>query len=116
MLKFNHDTHWSAPFCNGLNHVQYQNGTNLVNINRDDPAGFRLDTMAMHRLHRNPVVKGHKTLITYTDYFNPYTSILQTTSYHFTATDTTAEMSAGIVKAAGVFPKNPSQHCADLEC
>ena len=115
MLKFNPDTHWSAAFYNGLNHVQYQDGTNIVNINRDDAAGFRLNTMAIHCLHRNPVVKGSETLTTYTDYVNPYTLILQTTSYHFTATDTTAEMCAGIVKAAGVFPKNPSQHCADLE-
>ena len=103
MLKFNPDTHWSAAFYNGLNHVQYQDGTNIVNINRDDAAGFRLDTMATHRLHRNPVVKGSKILTTYTDYVNPYTSILH------------AEMCAGIVKAAGVFPKNPSRHCADLE-
>ena len=62
MLKFNPDTHLSAAFYNGLNHVQYQDGTNIVNINRDDAAGFRLDTMAMHRLHRNPVVKGSETL------------------------------------------------------
>ena len=71
--------------------------------------------MATHSLHRNPIVKGHEILTTYTDYVNPYTLILQTTFYHFAATDNTAEMYAGIVKATGVFPKNPSPHCADLQ-
>ena len=79
MLKFNPDAHWSAALHNGLNYIQYEDGCNIVNINRDDAAGFRLDTMATHRLHWNPVVKGHETLTTYTDYVNPYTSILQTT-------------------------------------
>jgi len=115
MLKFNPDAHWSAAFYAGLNYLQYKDGCNIVNVNRDDAAGFRLDTMATHRLHKSPVVKGHEVLTTYTDYVNPYTSILQTTSYNFTATDTTAEMCAGIVKATGVFPKNPFQHSADLE-
>ena len=37
------------------------------------------------------------------------------TSYNFTGTNTTGELCAGIVKASGVFPKNPCQHLADLE-
>ena len=115
MLKFNPDAHWSAAFYAGLNYLQYKDGCNIVNVNRDDAAGFRLDTMATHRLHKSPVVQDHEALTTYTDYVNPYTSILQTTSYNFTATDTTAEMCAGVVKATGVFPKNPFQHSADLE-
>lgn len=41
-------------------------------------AGFCLDTMATHRLHKTPMVKGQHTLITYTDYVNHYPSILQT--------------------------------------
>ena len=71
--------------------------------------------MVTHRLHKSPIVEGHETLTTYTDYVNPYTSILQTTSYHFSATETTGEMCAGVVKVAGVYPKNPSQHSADLD-
>jgi len=43
------------------------------------------------------------------------TSILQTTFYHFSATETTGEVCAGVVKAAGVYQKNPSQHSADLD-
>jgi len=66
--------------------------------------------MATHRLHKSPIVQGHKALITHTDYVNPYTFILQTTSYNFSATDNTAETCAGVVKAMGVYPKNHFQH------
>ena len=45
---------------------------------------------------------------------NRYPSTLQTTSYNFLQTSTTPELCAGIVKAAGVFPKNPGQHSADI--
>lgn len=41
--------------------------------------------------------------------------MLQTTSYNFTKTATTAEICAGIVKPTGVYPKNPTQHMCDLE-
>lgn len=47
-LKYNPDSHWSAALYKGLNHLQYTDGTNILNINRDDAAGFRLDTMATH--------------------------------------------------------------------
>jgi len=110
MLKFNPDSHWSAAFYNGLNFLRYKDGCNIVNLNRDDAARFRLDTMATHHLHKSPIVEGHETVTTYTDYVNPYTSILQTKSYHYLATETTGEVCAGVVKAAGVYPKNPSQH------
>jgi len=95
--------------------LQYKDGYNIVNLNRDDAAGFRLDTMATHRLHKSPIVEGHEIVTTYTDYVNPYTSILQTTSYNFLATETIGEVCAGVVKAAGVYLKNPSQHSADLD-
>ena len=72
-LKYNPDTHWSAALYRGLSHVQYADGSNIVNINRDDAAGFRLDTMTTHRLHKIPMVQGQNTLTTYTDYVNKYT-------------------------------------------
>ena len=92
--------------------LQYTDGRSIININRDDAAGFRLDTMATHR---TPMVQGSQTTTTYTDYVNRYKSILQTTSYNFTKTDTTAELCAGVVKPTGVYPKNPMQHMCDLE-
>ena len=50
-----------------------------------------------------------------TDYVNKYPSTLQTTSYNFTGTKSTPELCAGVVKASKIYPKNPSQHLADLE-
>lgn len=98
-----------------LNVLQYSDGHDIININRDDAAGFRLDTMATHHLHRTPMVQGKEAKTTYTDYVNKYKSVLQTTSYHFTKTKTTGEICAGVVKPVGVYDKNPTQHSADLE-
>ena len=94
-LKINPDAHWSGALYRMLNALQYIDGKHIGNINRDDAASFRLDTMAT-RLHKNPVVKGKKTKTTYTDYVNSYKSILQTTSYNFTKTLTTGEICAGL--------------------
>ena len=49
-MKYNPDRHWSAALYRNLNKVQYENGHNIVNINRDDAAGYRLDTMTTHSL------------------------------------------------------------------
>ena len=83
-------------------------------MNRDVASGFRLDTMATHRLHRTPMVQGHQALTTYTDYVNSYPSLLHTTSYNFSGTETTAEVCVGMVKPSGIYPKNPAQHAADF--
>ncbi len=113
-LRYNPDNHWSSALYRNLAYLQYTDGTNTVNINRDDAAGFRLDTLATHRLHRSPVVQGKEILTTHTDFVTSYPSVLQTSSYNFTASKTTGEICAGVVKGAGVFPKNPAQHAADL--
>ena len=113
-LKYNPDSHWSAALYRSLNHLQYTDGNHIVNFNRDDAAGFRLDTLSTHRLHCTPVVRGKDILTTHTDYVNSYPSILQTTNYNFTGTKTIGEICAGIVKAAGIYPKNAAQHLADL--
>ena len=114
-LKYNPDNHWSCALYKGLAVCQFTDGRNILNINRDDAAGYRLDTLSTHRLHRSPMVRGRGVLATHTDFVNSYPSVLQTTCYNMTATKTTGEMCAGIVKGAGVFPKNPAQHMADLE-
>ena len=54
-------------------------------------------------------------MTTKTDFVTKYPSVLQTSSYNFTETNTTTEVCAGIVKAAPVHPKNPAQHACDLE-
>lgn len=109
-LRYNPDNHWSAPLFRNLNFLEYTDGRNIVNVNRDDASRFRLDSLATHRLHRTPVVRGKEIVTTYTDYVNSYPSILQTTSYNFSPTKTTSEICAGMIKGAGVFQKNAAQH------
>ena len=50
-LKFNPDSHWNGALYRTLNVLQYTDGRPILNINRDDAAGFRLDTMVTHRLN-----------------------------------------------------------------
>lgn len=45
---------------------------------------------------------------------NSYLSILQTTKYNSTITTNIGKICAGVVRAAGVYPKNAVQHAADL--
>ena len=92
-----------------------KDGSNITIINRDDSSGFRLDTLTTHKQYRMPSVIGCDTLTTHTDYVNPYPSIIQTTSYNFTKTETTPEVCVGVVKAVPLHSKNPAQHAADLE-
>ena len=113
-LKYNPDTHWSASLHKGLNELQYKDGRNILVINRDDAAGFRLDTLTTCNQYKNPAVIGKSPLTTRTDYVNKYTSTLQTTSYNFTATATTPEFCVGIVKAIPIHKKSPMQHFRDL--
>ena len=114
-LKYNPDNHWSGALYGGLSMIQYTDGCDINNINRDDASGFRLDTLTTHGKHATPTVSGQDVLTTHTDYVNKYPSILRTTSYNFTATKTSKEKCAGVVKAAKVYPKNSAQHYADLE-
>ena len=97
-----------------MNVLQLTDGSNILFVNRDDASGFRRDTLTTHHQFQNPVVKGKETLSTYTDYVNRYPSVLQTTNYNFTASGTTPELCAGVVKAQPLFPKCSAQHAADL--
>ena len=98
-LRYNPDAHWSAALYKELNFIQFTDGTEITNINRDDACGYRLDTLARNSQHRTLVVDGKQTVTTYTDYVSKYPSILQTTSYNFSKTQTTGELCAGVVKA-----------------
>ena len=96
-LKYNPDNHWSSALYKGLAMCQYTDGRRILNINRDDAAGFRLDTLSTHRLHRSPMVRGREVLATHTDFVNSYPSVLQTTCYNMSATKTTGEMCADML-------------------
>jgi len=39
-IKYNPDHHWSAAFYRGLSQLQFTNGKDIVNLNRDDASGF----------------------------------------------------------------------------
>lgn len=113
-LKYNPDAHWSSALYAGFDKLQYTNGNNIMNLGRDDQAGFRLDSMTTHKQHGTLCLKNEVPLTTRTDYVNRYPSVLQTTSYNFPATDTTEEICAGVVKAQPLHCKNPAQHFEDL--
>ena len=113
-LKDNPNAHWSSALYAGFDKLQYTNGNNIMNLGRDDQAGFRLDSMTTHKQHGTLCLKNEVPLTTRTDYVNRYPSVLQTTSYNFPATGTTDEICAGVVKAEPLHCKNPAQHFEDL--
>ena len=113
-IRNNLDKHWSSALYRALDALQLKDGTDIININRDDQAGFRLDTLATHNKQATLCIQDSVPLTTKTDYVNKYQSTLQTTSYNFSSTGTTAEICAGIVKAIPLHQKNPAQHAHDL--
>ncbi len=113
-LKLNPDTHWSAALYRNLNVLQYTDATDILTMNRDDQAGFRLDTLSTHHQYTTPTVRGKDILSTHTDYVNRYPSVLQTTSYNFTGSSTTTELCAGVTKAQPIHSKNAAQHFSDI--
>jgi len=66
-------------------------------------AGFQLD-MATHQLQQTPCVGRKQALTAFTEYVS-HPSTLQVTFCNLTGTETTGELSAGMAKASGVFPK-----------
>lgn len=91
-VRYNPHEHWSAALYGALDKLQYTDGRHIMNLGRDDQAGFRLDTTASHKQHATLCVRGNKPLTTRTDYTNKYPSTLQTTSYNFPSTNTTGEL------------------------
>ena len=89
-------------------------GRNILNLNRDDATGFRLDTLTTCKQFATPSVQGKEILTTRTYFVNKYNSNLQTTSYYFSSTSTTQEACVGVVKAIPMHCKNPTQHIQDL--
>ena len=83
----------------------------MLVVNRDDAAGFRLDTLTTSKQYTTPTVRGMETLTTHTDYVNKYPSVLQITSYNFPQTLTTNEVCVGVVE---LIHKNPTQHYEDI--
>ena len=114
-VKLNPHAHWSSAFYKGLDHIQLKDGREKVLLNRDDQAGFWLDTTFTHRHGKCITEESMPALTTRTDFVNSYSSLLQTTSYLFMETDTTEKMCVAVVKPHFNFPKSPTQHYIDLE-
>ena len=114
-IRLNPDSHWSGALYRGLDWLQLKDGQDKVILNRDDQAGFRLDTTSTHKIGKSIGLQNEPTLTTRTDFVNNYKSVLQTTSYLFMETETTPTGCIGVVKAHFNYPKCPPQHMADLE-
>ena len=114
-VRLNPDAHWSSAFYKGLDSIEFKDGRNKVLLNRDDQAGFRLDTTFTHRQGKCITLENTPSLTTRTDFVNQYQSVIQTTSYYFMQSENTAKACVGVVKPHFTFPKNPTQHHIDLE-
>ena len=114
-IKLNPDAHWCSAFYKGLHSIQLKDGRNKILPNRDDQAGFRMDTTFTHRQGKCITLESTPSVTTRTDFMNQYQSIIQTTSYLFMESDNTPKACVGVVKPHFTFPKNPTQHHIDLE-
>jgi hypothetical protein len=111
-LKFNPDFKWSRSLYKLLNQLQ-NDGKYILLLNRDDQAGFRLDSTYTQK--SQPVLSIKPTATTPTDFTSKYAAQLQVTSYNFSKTTTSDKICIGVVKATGLHENNPSQHAADLQ-
>lgn len=82
-------------------------------LNRDDQAGFRLDTTYTHKQQKATSLSENPELTTRTDNVNKYSSVPQTTSYMFMGPKNTAEKCIGVVKAHHLYDKTATQHFCD---
>lgn len=71
-LKYNPDAKWSRSFYKCLDQLQ-KDGTHILLLNRDDQAGFRLDSTFTHKNTPSLNVAG-QTITTHTDFVNKHTS------------------------------------------
>ena len=114
-LKYNPEFKWSRSLYKLLNQLQ-SDGKHILLLNRDDQAGFKLDSTYTHKSQPALSIKPTAILITTrTDFTGKHTAQLQVTSYNFSKTTTSDEICIGVVKATGLHEKSPSQHSADLQ-
>ena len=65
-LRYNLDSHRRLVMYQGLNALQYADGIDMVNINRDDTTGFSLVTVTTYQQQATPAVQGSR----YSNYKN----------------------------------------------
>ena len=113
-LRFNAHAHWSCSLYKGLDKIQLQDGTDKCVLNRDDAAGFRLDTTYTHKQNKVLSISASPEVTTRTDFVNKYSSILQVSSYLIMEIENTSDVCAAVVKGQALFRKNAAQHMSDL--
>ena len=114
-VKMNPDAHWSNAVYQGLDDLQLKDGCDHVILNRDDAAGFRLDTTYTHKQHKGIQLTDQPDLTTRTDFVNNYSALLQTSSYLFLEIRTIPKVCVGVVKPRVVYEKCPTQDMADVQ-
>ena len=111
-VKFKPDSHWSYCFYKGLDMLQFKDGSDKMILNRDDQAGFRLDSTYTHKNHKAVCLEGKPDLTSHTDYVNKHGGLLQTSSYLFMKTENTGQVSVGVVKVLTWCPTREESHTA----
>ena len=71
-VKFNPDSHWSCCFYKGLDILQFKDGSDKMILNRDDQAGFRLDSTYTHKNHKAVCLEGKPELTSHSDYVSKH--------------------------------------------
>ena len=107
------DAHWSSAFYKAIDYIQLKDGRDKVLLNRDDPAGFRLDTTFTHKQGKCITLESYPSLTTRTDFVNKY-PITPATSYLFLDSKMTKKACVGMVKPHFIYEKMPTQHYIDL--
>ena len=115
-VKMSPDAHWSNTVYQGLDCLQLKDGRNQFIFNRDDAAGFRLNTTYTHKQHKGIQLIDLPDLTTKTDFVNNYSALLQTSSYLFPETGTTPKVCVGIVKPCVVYERCPTRTWQMCKC
>ena len=63
-LRYNPDFHWSNALYRGLDYIQHTDGMEIINVNRDDASGFRLDTPTTHKQYPSPSLSDSNIVLT----------------------------------------------------
>ena len=114
-VKMNPHAHWSNVVYQGLDDLQLKDGCDQVILNRDDAAGFRLDTTYTHKQHKGIQLIDQPDLTRRTDFVNNYSALLQTSSYLFPETGTTPKVCVGVVKPRVVYNNNNNNNNNNIQ-
>lgn len=96
--------------------LQFKDGSDKMILNRDDQAGFSLDSTYTHKNHKAVCLEGKPELTSHSDYVSKHEGLLETSSYLFMNTENTGQVSVLVVKAPGVLHEKTEPHSILLTC